>query len=76
MVISEIEYVFDLHLTADEYLQYYQGVVNAIQVRSRCGKRVQFSADKIRQFVMAEGIHGTFKIKLGPYNKLIEIKRI
>lgn len=76
MVGSGIEYVFDLHLTAEEYLQYYQGVVNAIQVRSRCGKRLQFSADKIRQFVMSDGIHGTFKMKLGQNNKLIEIKRI
>lgn len=76
MVNSGKEYVFDLHLTAEEYLQYYQGVVKAVQVMSHCGKRLQFSADKIRQFILADGIHGTFKMKLDPDNKLIEIKRV
>ena len=76
MVKYEVEYEFEIHLSAEEYLQYYQGVVRAIQVRSKCGKRIQFAADKIRPFVLADGIHGTFKLQLGLNNKFLAIKKI
>ena len=76
MARCEIEYEFEIHLSAEEYLQYYQGVVNSVQVRSKCGKRIQFSADKIRPFVMSDGIHGRFKIQLGANNKFLGLKRI
>jgi hypothetical protein len=29
---------FTLHLSAEEYLQYYEGVAKSIQVQSLCGK--------------------------------------
>lgn len=76
MLKCEIEYEFEIHLSAEEFLQYYQGVVRAIQVQSKCGKRIQFAADKIRPFVMVNGIHGTFKLQLGKNNKFLGIKKI
>ena len=72
----EVEYEFEIHLSAEEYLQYYQGVVHAIQVQSKCGKRIQFAADKLRPFVMADGIHGRFKLQLGKNNKFLGIQKI
>jgi hypothetical protein len=76
MAQCEVEYKFELHLSAEEYLQYYQGVVQSVQVRSQCGKRIQFSADKLRPFVMPDGIHGTFIVQLGAKNKFLGISRI
>ena len=71
-----IEYEFNLHLSAEEYLQYYEGLAKFIQVQSRCGKVIQFPADKVRQFVLKDGIHGSFVICLDDNNKFISLKRI
>lgn len=70
------EYEFILHLSAEEYLQYYEGVAKAIQVHSRCGKTIQFSADKMREFVLKDGVHGTFIMQLDSKNKFISVKKI
>lgn len=71
-----IEYEFTLHLSAEEYLQYYEGVAQAIQVESICGTTIQFPADKMREFVLDEGIHGHFIIRLNDNNKFLSMKRL
>lgn len=71
-----IEYEFTLHFSAEEILQYYEGVAKAIQVRSHCGRLIQFPAEKIRDFVLADGVHGTFKITLDKNNKFLKIIRL
>lgn len=71
-----IEYEFNLHLTADEYLYFYEGVAKAIHVRSKCGKTIQFPAEKMRQFVLTDGIHGSFVMKLDDANKFISVTRV
>ena len=71
-----IEYEFSLHLSAEEYLQYYEGVVKFIQVQSRCGKTLQFPADKMRKFVLKDGIHGSFIIQLNDNNKFLSVRRV
>ena len=67
---------FNLHLSAEEYLQYYEGIAQAIQVRSLCGKTIQFPADKMRQFVLKDGVHGTFIIQLDKDNKFLSVKQL
>lgn len=70
------EFEFNLNLSAEEYLQYYEGVAKAIQVRSFCGNLIQFPADKMREFVLKEGIHGTFVMRLDANNKFLSVKKI
>ena len=67
------KFEFTLHLSAEDYLQYYEGIAKAVQVRSHCGKLIQFSADKIREFVLSDGIHGTFEMRLDENNKFLSI---
>ena len=69
------EFEFTLHLSAEEYLQYYEGRVNSIQVQSRCGKIIQFPADKMREFVLNEGVHGTFILQLDNKNKVLSLRK-
>lgn len=70
------EFEFDLHLSAEEYLKYYEGLAKAIQVRSFCGKTIQFPADKMREFVSSEGVHGSFVMQLDANNKFLSVKKI
>ena len=69
------EFEFNLHLSAEEYLQYYEGVAKYIQVQSTCGKTIQFSADKVRSFVLKDGVHGTFIIRLDDKLKFLSIRK-
>ena len=71
-----IEYEFNLSLSAEEYLQYYQGMAKSIQVESFCGKTIQFSADKMREFILKDGVHGTFVMQLDNNNKFLSVKKI
>lgn len=67
------KFEFTLHLSAEDYLQYYEGIAKSIQVRSHCGKLIQFSADKVREFVLSDGVHGTFEMRLDENNKFLSI---
>lgn len=71
-----VKFEFTLHLSSEEYLQYYEGAAKAIQVQSSCGKTIQFPAIKMREFVLKEGVHGTFVIELDSKNKFLSIKKI
>ena len=71
-----IEYEFTAYFSADEYLNYYSGAAKAIQVTSHCGKIIQFPADKMREFVLKDGIHGSFVIQLNENNNFLSIRRI
>ena len=68
------EFEFTLHLSAEEYLQFYEGVAKFIQVRSHCGKTIEFPAEKMRKFVLKDGIHGVFVMQLDNKNKLLSLK--
>ena len=67
------EFVFTLHLSAEEYLQYYEGIVKSIQVQSHCGKTIQFPAEKMRKFVLKDGVHGTFVMRLDNKNNFLSL---
>lgn len=69
------EYEFTLHLSTEEYLHFYKGLATSIQVMSHCGKTIRFPAEKMREFVLAEGVHGVFKIQLDSHNKFLSVKR-
>jgi len=56
-------YYFNLTLTRDEMLRYYQGQVQAIVVTTLTGVRVQFPAMHLRQYMTTSGINGKFCLK-------------
>ena len=67
---------FQLSLSSEKYLRYYQGHASSIQVRSLDNKSIRFPAGAIRQFLMHDGIHGMFEIRFDKNNKLIEVVKI
>jgi hypothetical protein len=70
------QYTFSLHLSADQYLRYYQGSVGSIQVVSECGKRLRFPASRLRAFLTHDGISGRFVIRIDENQKFIEMRKI
>ena len=71
-----MEYEFSVHFSVDEYRQFYEGIAKAVQVRSYCGKTIQFPAEKLREFVLSDGVRGHFIIKLDNNNKFLSIRRV
>jgi len=53
-------YEFYLHITADQYLDYYRGTVRHVLARCTAGQTVQFPASLLQQFVTEDGIRGHF----------------
>lgn len=74
--MSTTEIVFDLSISAEEYLGYYQGSVSSILVKTRNGRTVRFPASRLRAFVDDSGVHGCFRMRYDRNNKLISLERI
>ena len=67
---------FQLAISAEEYLAYYQGSAQVVVVRSEDNKTIRFPASAIREFVTHDGIFGDFEIAFDENNKLIAIQSI
>lgn len=68
--------VVDLHISADEYLRWYQGGARVVNAVARDGRRVQFPASSLQMFVDHTGVHGTFAIHFDSNNKLQRVERL
>lgn len=70
------ELVFELNISEDEYLRYYQGTVRHVIARGRDGRTVQFPAGLLRRFITRDGIHGEFRLRFDDHNKLVDLERL
>ena len=69
-------YEFQLHLTPDQYLEYYRGTVLQVVVRCTSGQIIQFPASLLRRFVTPEGIHGDFVLTCDEQHKHSHLERL
>ncbi|MGR9115785.1 MAG: DUF2835 domain-containing protein [Gammaproteobacteria bacterium] len=67
---------FSLDLTYAQYLSVYQGVAKTVSVIADDGRRIQFPAGNIQQFLTKQGIHGYFEMELTGQHKFIGIKKL
>lgn len=68
--------IFDLHISRDEYLRWYQGGAREVNAVARDGRRVRFPASSLQRFVQSDGVHGTFAVYFDDHNKLIGVERL
>jgi hypothetical protein len=68
--------VFDLALSAEEYLRHYRGLAASVRVRARNGQVVQFPAGLLRSFVTPGGVHGSFELRFDAHNRLLGLERL
>jgi len=67
---------FSLNLSADTFLSFYKGHAKHISVVATDGRRIEFSAEKIKPFLTRDGIYGVFVMELSEENRFISIKRL
>ena len=67
---------FRLHVSAEEYLRYYQGKAHSVLVVGEDGRRVKLPALKFRPFLDRTGIHGRFRLEFDRNFKFVSLSRI
>jgi len=67
---------FRLHISADEYLRYYQGKAHSVAAVGEDGRRVRLPAVKFRPFLDRTGIHGRFRLEFDQNFKFVSLSRI
>jgi hypothetical protein len=65
-----------MQISQQQFLRYYQGSANAIQVMSECGKRLHIPAVRVRPFLTHSGINGRFLLTIDSNNRFIDLQQI
>jgi hypothetical protein len=68
--------IFKLAIPAEKYLSVYKGHAKTISTLSIDGRRVEFSAEKVRRFLTHDGVYGVFEMEISTDRKFLGIKRL
>jgi len=68
--------IFHLAISAQAFLAVYKGHAKNISTLAIDGRRLEFSAEKIKPFLTRDGIYGTFEMELGEGHKFIAVRRL
>jgi uncharacterized radical SAM superfamily Fe-S cluster-containing enzyme len=67
---------FSLDISSDDYIRYYRGDVQMVQVTAEDGRRIRFPASNLRPFVSRDGVQGMFEITLDEENRLLKLRKL
>ena len=67
---------FSFHLSAEKYLQYYQGSAKFVVVTTDDGRTLRFPANNLQKFVTKDGISGHFEMVFSDENKIVSFRRL
>jgi hypothetical protein len=67
---------FSIQISQQQFLRYYQGSANSIQVISECGRRLSFPVSRLRPFLSQTGIQGRFQMTVDTNNRFLDLKKI
>ena len=71
-----VRHRFQLNISAETFLHYYQGAARAVIVRAEDGRTIQLPAMTFRPFVTAACGGGGFERVRYANNRLVELGRI
>ena len=67
---------FSLDIPNEDYLNYYSGHAKSISVQADDGRRIEFLAMHLREFVSHTGVQGYFELCFDEQNRFQSIRRI
>lgn len=67
---------FNLAISSDNYLSYYQGRASSVSVMADDGSWIKFPAEHLRPFVMHDGVRGRFELVFDDNNRFIALRKI
>ncbi|MEW5012029.1 MAG: DUF2835 domain-containing protein [Cycloclasticus sp.] len=68
--------IFKLAISAEAFLAVYQGRAKNISTVAVDGRRLEFSAEKVKPFLTHDGVYGTFEMELAEAHKFVGIRRL
>lgn len=68
-------YSFNLHISAEQYLDYYRGTAKFVIARTVEGQTVQFPASLLQRFISQDGVHGNFELICDDRHKVVELRK-
>ena len=74
--VGQRQFIFTLHMTRDQFLDYYKGSTKGLLVVAECGRKVSFPPLRLIPFVTHGGVHGRFVLKVDKDNRFISLQRI
>jgi len=67
---------FNLTISGDDYLRYYQGKARNVSIIADDGRRIEFPAEHLRAFVLHDGINGRFELVFDGDNRFVALRKI
>ena len=67
---------FDINISAEQILAYYQGIARRVSVVSYDGQRIEFPAEKLRPFLSYDGISGLFELEFDDNHRFVALHRL
>ena len=67
---------FHLTISPDDYVAYYAGKVRSVSVSSDDGRRIEFPAAHLREFVTHQGIRGYFEIEFDEEHHFVALHQL
>lgn len=67
---------FEIHISKEQFLEYYRGSAKNVILTLSNGQTVQFPASILQPFVQHNGVHGKFVLRFDDKHKLVDINRV
>lgn len=74
--LISMELYFKLTLSYQDFLPYYQGLADKVEVRERQGRILWINGRHFRRFLTENGIHGQFKLVLDDKGQFVSLERL
>ncbi|ESE41125.1 hypothetical protein SHD_2330 [Shewanella decolorationis S12] len=71
-----MELYFKLTLSYQDFLPYYQGLADKVEVRERQGRILWINGRHFRRFLTENGIHGQFKLVLDDKGQFVSLEQL
>ena len=71
-----MEFFFSLHLSYREFMPYYRGDVDKVEVHDRQGKTLWINCRHFRRFLTSTGIQGNFKLVVDKQGNFISLELV
>ena len=76
MATPEKKFIFRIRMTQQQFLRYYQGSINSVQVVSESGQTLRFPAHRLRSFLTTTGISGRFALIVDQHNRFVRMEKL
>jgi len=67
---------FRINLSFDDFLPYYQGTAEMVQVKDNAGRLLWIHGRHLRPFLTREGVRGHFCLELDQEGKFVALNKL